>query len=77
MTHNKIELIVDNTPYPWSESSITEQEIRDLAGLPDNVQIFQAIPSKPDRLVEPNDIISLDGKGPERFSTQAADSGAG
>ena len=77
MKDHKIELIIDNNPFPWDSTSITEQELRNLGGLPESVQIFQEIPGKPDELVKPGEVISLAGKGPERFSTQSADSGAG
>jgi hypothetical protein len=75
---NKPELIVDNDPFNWEKDTITGAEIRVLAGLPDDVQVFQHIPGHQDKEILADTVVNLDAhKGPERFSTQAPGSKAG
>lgn len=75
---HKPDLFVDNEPYDWDKPTITEAELRVLAGIPDDAQIFQHIPGSPDKEITPGMTIDLDEhEGPERFSTQAAGSQAG
>jgi hypothetical protein len=71
------ELFVDNEPYQWHESVITEAQLRQLASVPAGVNIFQKIPGRPDREVLPGTTVDLSRPGPERFSTQAVGSQAG
>ena len=75
---NKPELFVDNEPYQWPESSITGAQIRQLASLPADVNLFMKVPGHPDKPVADTDRISLDPHGePKRFSSQAVGSQAG
>lgn len=72
------ELLVDNTPYDWDKTSITGAELRALAALPQDVQIFQKIPGKPDREVKNDTVVDLRKfPGPDRFSSQPVGSQAG
>jgi len=71
------ELFVDNEPYQWASDTISASDLRQLAGVPQGVNIFQKIPGKPDKEVLLGAIIDLSHPGPERFSTQAVGSQAG
>jgi hypothetical protein len=75
--HGPPKLFIDNQPFDWDKPTITGAEIRKLGGLPDNVQIFQKVPGKPDREIHNETKVDLKGPGPERFSSQAVGSGAG
>jgi hypothetical protein len=68
---------VDNAPYNWEEASIKEGDIRDLAGIPENAQIFQKIPGQPDKQIMPGIPVDLTGPGPERFCSAVVGSQAG
>jgi hypothetical protein len=71
-------VFVDNEKYPWNKNTITAADIRQLAGVPEGVQVYLEVPGKPDQEVKPGDVIDLDKhKGPARFSTQSAGSQAG
>jgi len=71
------ELFVDNNPYNWTKSTISGAELRTLATVPEGVDIFQKVPGQKDKEILADTEVSLTGKGPERFSTQAAGSDAG
>lgn len=72
------ELFVDNTPYDWGKPTITGDQIRVLASLPNDVQIFHKIPGKPDAEVKNGIAIDLRKvPGPDRFSSQPVGSQAG
>ena len=70
-------LIVEDEHYVWHENSITGAQIRTLASVPENVQVWQKIKHAPDLLIQPQDIVSLAAEGTEKFSLQEASSGAG
>lgn len=75
---NKPELFVDNQRYDWDKETITGAEIRVLASLPEDVQIFRKIPGQPDSEVKNDTVVDLtEHHGPERFSTQPVGSQAG
>lgn len=75
---NRPELFVDNERYDWDEKTVSGAQIKELAGVPDDVQLFHKIPSQPDVLVNDCDEIDLDEiKGPDRFYTQCVGSQAG
>lgn len=75
---NRPELFVDNERYDWDNDTITGADIRTLASLPDNVDIFQHVPGEKDRPIANDTVVDLtEHPGPERFSTQAAGSQAG
>ena len=75
---NRPELFVDNERYDWDENTVSGVQIKELAGVPDDVQLFHKIPGSPDVLVNDSDVIDLDDiKGPDRFYTQCVGSQAG
>ncbi|MBT6717364.1 MAG: hypothetical protein HOB18_06985 [Nitrospina sp.] len=75
---NKPELFIDNERYDWDKNTITGAEIRVLASLPDDVQIFHKIPGQPDSQVKNDTIVDLTlHPGPDRFSTQSVGSQGG
>lgn len=75
---NRPELIIDNERYDWDEETITGKQIRVLASLPDDVQIFHKVPGHPDDEVKDDTVVDLTKQnGPDRFSTQAVGSQAG
>lgn len=74
----KPELFIDNDRYDWDSNTISGKQIRTLASLPEDVQIFHKVPGKPDQEVKDDTIIDLTvQKGPDRFSTQPVGSQAG
>lgn len=78
MQKGRPEIMIDNQPYQWEKETITGAEIRALAGLPQNVQIFQEVPGSPDKLIEDATVIELEEHGtPKRFSSQSVGSQAG
>lgn len=75
---NRPELFADNERYDWDEDTISGKQLRDLASLPDDVQIFHKIPGEPDKEVKDNTIVDLTKvHGPDHFWTQPAGSQAG
>lgn len=72
------ELFVDNERYDWDKDMITGAEIRTLASVPDDADIFQHIPGEKDRPIADDTVVDLaEHPGPERFSTQSSGSQAG
>ena len=67
---------VDNVPYPWPQSTISGEDIRKIAGIPANVDLFLKVPGHPEQLIENNTIVPL-GEPKPHFSTQAAGSKGG
>lgn len=75
---NRPELFIDNERYDWDENTITGAQIRELASLPDDVQIFHKVPGHPDEEVKNDTVINLgQHHGPDHFSTQPVGSQAG
>lgn len=75
---NRPELFIDNERFDWEKETITGTEIRELASLPEGVEIFWKAPGNPDSLVEDDTVIDLtQHPGPDRFSTQSVGSEAG
>jgi len=71
-------LFVDGDKYEWDKGTITGAQLRVLAAIPDNVQIFLEVPSQPDMPVNNDTDIDLEKHhGPARFSTQSSGSQAG
>lgn len=70
-------LMVDNETYDWPQGSITGAQIRELASVPDGVQVWKKNNGSPDTLVELATVNDLTGPGIERFSLQEASTGAG
>jgi hypothetical protein len=64
-------LFVDNESFHWDEKTITGKQLRVLASVPDDVQIFHKVPGKPDQEVKDNTPVDLTKvPGPDHFSTQ-------
>jgi predicted component of type VI protein secretion system len=79
MSKEKRLLFVDGDKYEWEKDTITGAELRVLAAIPQNVQIYLKVPSKPDEPISDQtstDLVNRHG-GPARFSTQSPGSQAG
>lgn len=77
---NRPELFIDNERYDGDEDTITitGRQIRVLASLPDDVQIFHKVPGHPDQEIKDDTVVDLTKqKGPDRFWTQPVGSQAG
>jgi len=75
---NRPDVIVDNEGYEWDQNTITGAQLRVLASLPADVDIFHKVPGHPDQEVKDNTVVDLTlQKGPDRFSTQPVGSQAG
>lgn len=71
-------LFVDGDKYEWTEETISGSQLRQLAAIPQNVQIFEHVPDQPDVLIGDSTVINLEEHhGPVKFSTQAPGSQAG
>lgn len=78
MSKDKFLVFVDPDKYEWEKSTITGAELRVLAAIPQNAQIYLKIPGKPDEPVDNDTPIDLaEHHGPARFSTQSPGSQAG
>lgn len=81
MTQDKKEhylLFVDGDKYEWERSAINGAELRILAAIPQNAQIYLRVPGKPDDPINDDTTIDLaKHHGPARFSTQSPGSQAG
>jgi len=78
MSKEKFLVFVDNDKYEWEKSTITGAELRMLAAIPQNAQIYIKVPGKPDDPVNGDTTIDLaKHHGPARFSTQSPGSQAG
>lgn len=74
--HQPPALFVDGDPYPWPDPSITGAQIRTLASIPENVDLFLKVPGHPDKLIENSTILPL-GEQKPHLSTQAVGSKGG
>lgn len=71
-------LFVDNEKFVWEQPTITGAQLRTLASIPQNVQIFLHVPGKPDAEILDTTVVDLSKENrPEKFSTQSAGSQAG
>lgn len=71
-------LLIDGDKYEWDDSLITGAQLRELAGIPGNVQIFQHVPGEPDIEIQNSTEINLEAHhGLVKFSTQSPGSQAG
>lgn len=79
MNHpKKYQLFVDGDKYEWEKSTISGAELRVLAGIPDNAEIFLKVPGSRDADVFNDTIVDLEKHhGPAKFSTQSPGSQAG
>ena len=78
MAKEKIILFVDGDQYEWGDNKITGAQLRELAGIPQNAQIYRKVPGKPDELIQNDTVVNLkQHEGPPKFSTQSPGSQAG
>ena len=71
-------LFVDGDQYEWNDNKITGAQLRELAGIPQNTQIYRKVPGKPDELINNDTVVNLkQHEGRPRFSTQSPGSQAG
>jgi predicted component of type VI protein secretion system len=78
MSKDNFLVFVDGDKYEWEKGTITGAELRMLAAIPQNAQIFLKVPGKPDEPVNDGTTIDLSKHhGPARFSTQSPGSQAG
>lgn len=78
MSKEKYFVFVDDDKYEWEKSMITGADLRILAAIPQNAEIYLKIPGKPDEPVSDSTEIDLEKHhGPARFSTQSPGSQAG
>ena len=75
---NRPEVFVDNERYDWDQNVITGAQLRVLAALPEDVNIFHKVPGHPDEEIRNDTVVDLtQQKGPDRFWTQPVGSQAG
>ena len=78
MSKDRFLLFVDGDKYEWEEPTITGSELRMLAAIPQNAEIYLKVPGKPDEPVGNETTVDLAKRNaPERFSTQSPGSQAG
>lgn len=78
MSKEKFLLFVDGDKYEWDKPTITGAELRMLAAIPQNAEIYLKVPGKPDQPVSDTTTVNLaEHHGPARFSTQSPGSQAG
>lgn len=78
MSKEKFFVFVDGDKYDWEKETITGAELRMLAAIPQNAEIYLKVPGKPDDPVNDNTTIDLaKHHGPAKFSTQSPGSQAG
>jgi len=67
----KFKIFVDDTQYPWDSPKITGGQIRQLANIDPNFQLFleEPGPEKPDRLITNDQEVDLTEPGVEKFYT--------
>jgi len=71
-------VFVDGDKYEWEKATISGAELRAVAAIPENAQIYLKVPGSPDDPVNDDTTINLEEHhGPARFSTQSPGSQAG
>lgn len=66
-------LIVDGLRLEWPRAQLTGVAIRNLAGRDEHFEVIQELEDAPDRIVEQDDAVSLNGDGTEKFKTRRAE----
>ena len=78
MSTEQFFVFVDGDKFEWENDSITGANLRVLAAIPQNAQIYLKVPGKPDELVsDPTAVDLANHHGPAKFSTQSPGSQAG
>ena len=65
-------LIVDGLRLEWPRAQLTGEAIRKLAGRDDEFEVLQELEDTPDRVIEEDELVSLQGGGTEKFKTRRA-----
>lgn len=69
------EVFIDNEAYEWHQPTITGTELRELALIPRNIDVFSKVYGHPDQIFTVSDVAKIDKY--TRFCTQARESCAG
>lgn len=59
-------LLVDSNDYDWGAEAISESDLREIAAIPEEFAI-ELVQDDTSRVLERGEVVSLDGKGVERF----------
>ena len=65
-------LIVDGLRLEWPRAQLTGEAIRKLAGRDDQFEVIQELEDTPDRVIEEDEVASLQDGGTEKFKTRRA-----
>lgn len=65
-------LLVDGLRLEWPRAHLTGEAIRKLAGRDDQFEVIQELEDTPDRVIEEDEVVSLQGGGTEKFKTRRA-----
>lgn len=66
-------LVVDGLRLEWPRAHLTGEVIRGLAGRNEHFEVVQELEDAPDRIVEEDKVVSLEGGGTEKFKTRPAE----
>ena len=65
-------LIVDGLRLEWPRAQLSGEAIRELAGRDEHFEVVQELEDTPDRVIEEDEMVSLQGGGTEKFKTRQA-----
>lgn len=65
-------LVVDGLRLEWPRAQLTGEAIRKLAGRDDQFEVIQELEDTADRVIEEDEVVSLQGGGTEKFKTRRA-----
>lgn len=65
-------LVVDGLRLAWPRAQLTGDAIRKLAGRDDQFEVIQEFEDTPDRVIDEDEVVSLQGGGTENFKTRHA-----
>ena len=78
MSKEKFLVFVDGDKYEWEKSTVSGAELRMLAAIPENAQIYLKVPGRTDEPVNNDSTVDLaKHHGAAKFSTQSPGSQAG
>jgi len=63
-------LVVDGLRLEWPRAHLAGEAIRNLAGRDEHFEVVQELEDAPDRVVEEDEVVSLNGEGTEKFKTR-------
>lgn len=64
--------VVDGLRLEWPRETLTGEAIRKLVGRDDQFEVIQELEDAPDRVIEEDELVSLQGGGSEKFKTRRA-----